>query len=131
MESISRQASLVYFVEKNFKAIKIISYNINSLNISQKKYKIVKSDVIRFLKRFNEFKWDIIFLDPPYNISSSKMKDVFGLLDTGGTIGDGTLMVYEYFFKKDIKSEIGNLEILKESFFGDKKVVYLTPRKRG
>lgn len=130
LESLSRRADLAYFVEKNFKALKIISYNIKSLNISKKKYKIVKKDVIKFLKGFDSFRWDIIFLDPPYNISGFKMKDIFRLLEVKDIADSNTTIIYEYFFKRDVKPEIGGLKILKESFFGDKKVIYLSQEEK-
>ena len=55
------------------------------------------------------------------------MKKAFSMLAEKRVTTCDTLMIYEYFFKKEIEKEIENLEIVKESFFGDKKVVYLRP----
>ena len=41
---------------------------------------------------------------------------------------EDTLIIYEYFFKREVEREIEDLEIVKESFFGDKKVIYLKTR---
>ncbi len=56
------------------------------------------------------------------------MKKVFDILAQKRVTTEETLIIYEYFFKRKVKKEIENLEIVKESFFGDKKVVYLKPK---
>ncbi len=67
IESISRGASYVLFVEKDFSASKLIKENLNMLLISQ------CSDVLclpveKSLKtiQIQRIKWDFIFLDPPF-----------------------------------------------------------------
>lgn len=56
------------------------------------------------------------------------MKKVFDMLAQKRVTTEETLIMYEYFFKRKVEKEIENLEIVKESFFGDKKVVYLKPK---
>ncbi len=56
------------------------------------------------------------------------MKKAFDILADKRVTTEDTLIIYEYFFKRKIEKEIENLEIVKESFFGDKKVVYLKPK---
>jgi len=70
IESISRGASYVLFVEKDFSASKLIKENLNMLLISQ------CSDVLclpveKSLKtiQIQRIKWDFIFLDPPLKIT--------------------------------------------------------------
>jgi len=64
IESLSREAKEVKFVEKNSRIISILNKNLDMLNLSDKSI-VVKSDVIKFLKNESE-KYDIIFADPPY-----------------------------------------------------------------
>jgi 16S rRNA G966 N2-methylase RsmD len=55
------------------------------------------------------------------------MKKIFDVLSEKKISRADTLIIYEYFFKKDIRKEIENLKKIKESHFGDKKVIYLSP----
>ena len=64
IESLSRGAKAVKFVESNKQVISILEYNIDMLNISDK-CKIVYSDVFKFLKNEDSI-YDLIFADPPY-----------------------------------------------------------------
>jgi len=127
LESLSRGAQLVYFVDSSLKAIKLIRYNINAFNISSKSYKIIREDAIRFLEKYTGTSWDIVFLDPPYRIAEGVMEKIFDILAKKEVTSFQTLIVYEYFFKKIIDLETKKLNMVKESSFGDKKVFYLKP----
>ena len=67
LECISRQANSVYFIENEKATLKILEKNIEKLNLG-KKTKILSNDVISLIKKKNifEFKFDLIFCDPPY-----------------------------------------------------------------
>jgi 16S rRNA G966 N2-methylase RsmD len=88
-------------------------------------FDIIQKDVLEYLRFCNNRKWDIIFLDPPYNIEAGKMKDIFEAIAGKGIVGKNSVLVYEFFFKRQVDSEIGYFKLVKESFFGDKKVIYL------
>jgi len=65
LEALSRGAKKATFVDGNRHAINVIRKNIEkSKNI--KESKIIFSDYMSFLKKTKE-RYDIIFLDPPYN----------------------------------------------------------------
>ena len=64
IESISRGAGKVKFVEKNNRIIKVLSKNLDMFNLSSRST-IIKSDVLKFLNDECE-KYDIVFADPPY-----------------------------------------------------------------
>jgi len=55
------------------------------------------------------------------------MREIFDILSEKKITGTDTLIIYEYFFKKDIEKETENLKKIKQSHFGDKQVVYLSP----
>lgn len=117
----------MYFVDNSFESIKLISYNVNCLKIEDEKYKIIRSGATDFLRSYTGPGWDIIFIDPPYKIESGIMREIFDILSEKKITRADTLIVYEYFFKKDIEKETENLRNIKQSHFGDKKVVYLSP----
>jgi 16S rRNA (guanine966-N2)-methyltransferase len=125
MEAISRGAEKVYFVDNSLKSIKLIKSNLELLKNKNCEYKVIKSDISRFLEHFEDFKADHIFLDPPYKIESKVMRDIFNILLKKPDIFKNSTIVYEYFSKRDISGETGTLKIVKNSHFGDKIVSYI------
>ena len=65
IECISRGAKEVYFVENNYKVMNVLKQNIMKLNI-ENRTNINFEKVENFIKN-NQKKFDILFLDPPFN----------------------------------------------------------------
>jgi len=65
LESLSRGASEVHFVEKNFKVAKMLKENIKSLK-ADIECTVFNMDGLRFSKRENHEKYDLILADPPF-----------------------------------------------------------------
>jgi 16S rRNA G966 N2-methylase RsmD len=129
IEALSRGAILVYFVDKSMRSVKLIQDNLKIIKAKENSgvdFKIIKSDVIKFLKSNKDVKWDIIFIDPPYKIDKNIMAELFEIFSLGEITSNNSILVYEYFFKRDISSEIKSMKILKKSFFGDKIVSYIS-----
>jgi len=127
IESLSRGCNVAYFVDGSYGSINLIEYNIKGLKISAEKYKIIKSDVFKFVKFYEGLKWDIIFVDPPYKIKSDIMVEIFDAISEKKITGSDSLIIYECFFKKIVEEEIKKLNLIKESRLGDKKILYLSP----
>jgi 16S rRNA G966 N2-methylase RsmD len=117
---------MVYFVDDSIKSLKLINSNINLLKDLESDYKIIKSDAVRFIKNSKGLAADIIFIDPPYSIDFKVMKELFASIKQSGITSKTTEIVYEYFFKRDISSEIEGLKKNRDSFFGDKIVSYIS-----
>jgi 16S rRNA (guanine(966)-N(2))-methyltransferase RsmD len=66
LEALSCSAKHVTFVELNYKLIKYIKRNINTLNFSAQS-SIIRCDLLNNFQILKNNKFDIIFLDPPYN----------------------------------------------------------------
>ena len=66
IESISRGAKSVDFVDTNTEAIKIIKQNLQGIDGD---YTVIKSDYVSFLQqaKIANKKYNIVLLDPPYN----------------------------------------------------------------
>lgn len=126
IEALSRGAKIVYFVDDSIKSLKLINSNINLLKDLESDYKIIKSDAVRFIKNSKGLAADIIFIDPPYSIDFKVMKELFASIKQSGITSKTTEIVYEYFFKRDISSEIEGLKKNRDSFFGDKIVSYIS-----
>ena len=84
IESLSRGAKSVDFVEKNYKVIKVLRQNVDSLGLHSR-CSIFKSCVLDFLNKSNS-KYDIIFADPPYETYDFKtlLSEVKNKLNPGG-----------------------------------------------
>jgi 16S rRNA (guanine(966)-N(2))-methyltransferase RsmD len=128
IEALSRGCQFAYFVDNSFKSINLIKKNLELLENLEKSCKIIKSDAVDFLKKNKSIIWDFIFIDPPYKIESRIISDLCGIFSEKKITNKSTIIIYEFFFKRDVSKEISNLKIIKESFFGDKKVLYLSPK---
>ena len=73
IESLSRGAKEVVFVEKNRKISKTLFDNLNSICLNDN-FQVFHQDVIFFLENNNDL-YDIIFADPPYG--QYDFKDIF------------------------------------------------------
>ena len=62
IEALSRGASSVLFVDKDFRSVQMTKENLKNLKIDAK---VVKCDAVKFLEVCNE-SYDLILLDPPY-----------------------------------------------------------------
>ena len=70
IEALSRGAEYVVFIELIPEIIKALQHNLDKIGIPPDHYRIIKGDFNRSVIRLgNEgFKFDIIFLDPPYKL---------------------------------------------------------------
>ncbi len=84
IECLSRGAKSVDFVEKDYKVIKVLRQNVDSLGLHSR-CSIFKSCVLDFLNKSNN-KYDIIFADPPYETCDFTiiLSEVKNKLNLGG-----------------------------------------------
>ena len=123
IESFSRGANAVYFVDKDHKSINLIIKNISKLNIDIKfenKIKIIKDEATKALKNINEV-FQIVLIDPPYN-SNITEKCLFKLKKLNLINRD------TYIFIESSKTEVFNYdgyEILDIKIYGNSKLTIL------
>ena len=92
IESLSRGAKSVFFIDKDHRSIKLIYKNIAKLNIDKQienNIKIIRDEVIKALKNINKI-FQIVLIDPPYNTNITekcllKLKEL-NLIDEGSYI---------------------------------------------
>lgn len=65
IEALSRGAKKVFFVDKNYSAIKLIKENLLICKADPLNYEVINCDFKSALYRINE-KFDFIYVDPPY-----------------------------------------------------------------
>ncbi len=79
VEALSRGAALVHAVEADEPTAEIAIANFKSVGELSRKHKVFQSRVSRFLQSEFPVKYDVIFMDPPYEVSNEDIED---LLDT-------------------------------------------------
>ncbi len=93
LEAISRGATKAFFVEHDKDALKTIEKNISKCGFSSSS-EVIKKDYENALKYFeNKQKFDIVFIDPPYN--SGYYDNVVLLLKKYNLIDNETILVLE------------------------------------
>ncbi|ADQ46330.1 methyltransferase [Caldicellulosiruptor kronotskyensis 2002] len=117
IEFLSRGVREVTFVEKDVRCINLIKENLKNLDLL-KRARIIKGDVIRFLKSTNCPVFDIIFLDPPYK--SGYAKECISEIIENSRISENGLIIIES--NLEFRYEDENLSILREREYGDTKI---------
>jgi 16S rRNA (guanine966-N2)-methyltransferase len=118
IESLSRGAAHVDFVEKDPECQKALKRNAET--ITKTGYEIYKGDIFRLMSRLK--KYDIVFLDPPYD--AELYIKFLKLSDTAGILGRGCKVAIECRKKFDfILPEKYNF--IKKKDYGDISLWYL------
>lgn len=65
LETFSRGAEIVHFVEKNFTILKTLSRNIELLRVANQA-RVFKMEAMKFSRLVEHSKYDLIFADPPF-----------------------------------------------------------------
>lgn len=122
IESLSRQAKHVYFVDHNKKAISTIKNNIKTIGINN--CTIIYDDYKKALKTLKDqnIKFDLIFLDPPYE--TEYIKKSLEFIEKYDLLAKDGLIICESNSKNKIIISSSWKEI-KEKKYGDKWVVIL------
>lgn len=123
IEAISNGSKKAYLVDNNVVAIKTINENISMLKIDNAC--VIKGDAKYILNDFinQKIKFDIIFLDPPYE--TNEIDKILTLINNNLTVLDNNgIIVCETKIKIDYQ-KYSNLTIYKERKYGDKKVTIL------
>ncbi len=100
IEALSRGANSAVFVENNRKAMECIKENLNKTHLMDKA-QVREMDVLGYIKSANASgeKFDIIFMDPPYNKEIEK--DVLYSLADSSIIDEDTLIIVEASMETD------------------------------
>ena len=119
VESISRGARFVDFVDTNSEAIKIIKQNLHGID---GEYNVTKSDYMTFLQqaKTSNKKYNIVLLDPPYNTDFG-IKAIEYILANDLLANDGIIM-YEKAYSTTFKLNFDGYTI-KEKKYGTVEIV--------
>lgn len=114
LEALSRGAKHFTFVEHNKANCKIIKKNINLCGFKDRS-KVIKDDVNNFLEKNNE-KWDLIFMDPPYE--KENILSILNSILKNEIIAEKGIIVVEHSKRQQISCP-DRLNVIKERTYGD------------
>lgn len=117
IESLSRGAKSSIFVDEDKTAVEIIKNNLEHLKID-KNAQVLKLDVISAIKNFhkNNEKFDIIFLDPPYD-KNYEEKVINSILEYD-ILNDKGLLIIEHSGFSNLDEAYGFLKLIRNRKYG-------------
>ena len=123
IECLSRDAKKVVFVENYIGVLPILKKNLIGLKLN-KNYEIIEGDIYEsnlFLKLDSKF--DLIFLDPPYQ--DKNLKRIFNNIKDGKIlVKNGVIVVHRH---KSVQDEFPkNFNVIDEKKYGISKILFLS-----
>ncbi|MBQ7667907.1 MAG: 16S rRNA (guanine(966)-N(2))-methyltransferase RsmD [Clostridia bacterium] len=104
LESLSRGAKECVFIDSDKKAADIVKKNI-SLCGEEDKSQVINLDYKVALKKLENKKFDLVFIDPPY----SKDIETIALGMLNDKLSEDAIVVVEIDEKDDVQDKVGNL----------------------
>ena len=119
IEALSRGASRATFVDNNSKCTDIIKANLESLNIEEYQYDVIRANALSVFTRLvkEEEMFDIVFLDPPYYKDLAKKCLI--CLDYYDILSPNALVVVEHFKKDIVPEDTERLALSRRLNYGD------------
>lgn len=116
IEAISRGAKQAVFIEQSRKALSVLKKNIASVRFEEES-KVINTDAKAFLST-NREKFDIAFLDPPYN--KGILQDILPLV--AENMNKGGLIICESPLKEELSEKIGEFSLDRSYHYGKIKI---------
>jgi 16S rRNA (guanine(966)-N(2))-methyltransferase RsmD len=110
IEALSRGAACVVFVERAPAAIRVLRSNLDRLGLTEG-YRIVAASVSGYLRKAQGGpRFDVVFLDPPYD-ALSEYAAILELLGDAltGVLADGVVVIAEHRRKDVLENRYGQL----------------------
>lgn len=107
IEAISRGAKVAYFFDTNPECIKIINENINKAGFKDEAH-IFNLDYKIALNKVRGVKFDIIFIDPPYNKGLGI--DAISKISEADMLSNDGVIILETDTEEEVPDEIGIFE---------------------
>lgn len=115
IEALSRGAKKAYFSDRNIECIKVIQDNLTKARMLEDSI-VLCEDYLSMLDKIKEVKFDVIFIDPPYNkglgVKAIERISTYDLLKIDG------VLVYETDEIEEIPNTIGRYERFKDKKYG-------------
>ena len=122
IECLSREAKKVTFLENSPETLKVLEKNIRSLR-DMKNYEVIEKDCFNFfqLNKKNTLKFDIIFVDPPYQ--ELRVNEIIEkIIEQNFLSENGIIIIHRH--KKDKVELTKKINIFEERFYGISKICF-------
>ncbi len=121
LEALSRGAAHATFVESDLRAIAALRRNVETLRV-RRETRVVRGDVRREVGRLHGERFDIVFLDPPYE--SDLVAATLVRLGTGDVTAPGAIVVAQHMTKHPPPEAVGCLAAYRARRFGETTVTF-------
>jgi len=121
-EALCRGAQEVMAIEKNNQACQIIKENLQIVAKAEQNFKILKGDVLIYLKKLSPKTFDKIYFDPPYQ--SNLYQNVLNLIVEFKLLKNEGEIAVEYDPKFWQETEIKGLEITRSKNYGKTALLF-------
>ena len=121
IEALSRGARQCYFVDDNNKSLAVCRQNLAHTGFAGEESVTVRSDFVSFLRTV-DVKFDIAFLDPPYN--KGIIERALPLL--AGSMTESGVIICETSADEKLPEHTEGFEIDRERRYGKIKITYYT-----
>ena len=111
IEALSRGASHATFVDQSRRMCSLIKANLDLCRIAEDEREVVQSEAHDYLRRMVTRpgdRWDIVFLDPPYDDDYLPILDTFGA-NASTLLTKNGLLIVEHHHKNELKDETGSI----------------------
>jgi 16S rRNA (guanine966-N2)-methyltransferase len=125
IEALSRGASSAVFIDSGKEPNRLIRENLSNVGESQRVY---KADAIKWTShklRGGEKKFDVVFIDPPYDMESSEIDKILENLAQNEYLHSKSLIILERRAKSKAPEIKDNLRVISKKLFGESAVYKL------
>jgi len=121
IECLSQGAKHVTFIERYEGVLPILKNNLNNFK-SEINYEIIESDILnKFEFKSLKFRYDLIFLDPPYR--EKALENILNVIIKNKILTDnGIIIIHRH--KKEIDTFPNNFKLIDEKKYGISKIIF-------
>lgn len=129
IEALSRGASHAVFVDRAPRVVATIRQNLDRTRLADRA-RVVRSEVGRFLEgpEVREGAFDLVLLDPPYDLGGAEVAATFGRLARSGALAEGAAVVLTRASRSSNDVVPVNWPVAKRLRYGDSVVTLFRPR---
>ncbi len=128
LEALSRGALHATLVDKSMQAVKIITENAQKTKL-QDRCTVVKDEYLSFIKKNRGNKYDIIFIDPPYE--SNYYQVALHAMSEGNMLKSTSMIICESDTEIILNSDLETkFSVIKQSKYGRIIITIFMPREK-
>ncbi|MGC5168841.1 16S rRNA (guanine(966)-N(2))-methyltransferase RsmD [Luteimicrobium sp. DT211] len=125
LEAMSRGADDATLVDAARAAVEVCRRNVRALGLTR--VRVAQQPAERFVREVPSRPWDLVFLDPPYDVAASELVQVLGHLAQPGALAPEAVVVVERRARDAEPSWPGGLGLVARKDYGETAVYYLEP----